>query len=455
MFIGLFSVILIHIFLITKLIFLPYVEFFIYPYLINNGFKPYSEIIDQHFPGLMLLPINFATLGVTSPQEARVLLILTIVVMHFLLYLIARNILGNTKKVLFVNILFLILQPFLEGWILWIDTIQPVFLLSAFFFAYKIIVKENYNLKYIFLFGLSLSLSVLIKQTVLPLFGIFLLYFIVKKINYYLLFFFNIGFLIPILLVFIYIWSINAVSDFFFWNILFNLTTYTKEATKSIIPLDHVIRIGVIYGVGLLFLTKITQKKLKYLLLVFIFGNLIGSITRFEFVHFQPSLPFLILGTVIGVLESWKSNIFRVLLLIYILIMFYWLKTFFFGHISNSVILYDENIYHISEKVQKYVKPKDEIFIFGASPYIYQLTQTIPVGRYFSFQLPWYAPFIESKIIEKIKISDPNIIVSDDSVEVEGFKIKNYLHDLYQYIEKNYQKVDEVGSIKILMKRIP
>ncbi len=56
-------IILIHIFITFKLIFFPYPELFIYPYLTNHGLLPYKQILDQHFPGLMFLPINFNNLG--------------------------------------------------------------------------------------------------------------------------------------------------------------------------------------------------------------------------------------------------------------------------------------------------------------------------------------------------------------------------------------------------------
>ena len=44
-------------------------EFFVYPYLVQNSLKPYTQIIDQHFPGGFFLPINFATLGFTTPDS--------------------------------------------------------------------------------------------------------------------------------------------------------------------------------------------------------------------------------------------------------------------------------------------------------------------------------------------------------------------------------------------------
>src|SRR3989338_3479932 len=70
LFLGL--ILLTHILILSKLIYFPYPELFIYPYLTNHGLKPYSQIIDQHFPGLMFLPLNLDNLGMTTPEIARI-----------------------------------------------------------------------------------------------------------------------------------------------------------------------------------------------------------------------------------------------------------------------------------------------------------------------------------------------------------------------------------------------
>ncbi|MDO8785252.1 MAG: hypothetical protein Q7J12_03455 [Syntrophales bacterium] len=97
---GLLIVILAHIFILTRLMFFPYPELFIYPYLTNHGLKPYSQILDQHFPGLMFFPINLDNLGMNDEIIARGWSIAIIVLTHLLLYFISSKILKNNKKAL-------------------------------------------------------------------------------------------------------------------------------------------------------------------------------------------------------------------------------------------------------------------------------------------------------------------------------------------------------------------
>ncbi|MBI2086444.1 hypothetical protein HYT74_03830 [Candidatus Daviesbacteria bacterium] len=130
-------IILAHIFILSKLIFFPYPELFVYPYLTNKGLLPYSQILDQHFPGLMFLPVNFDNLGMNDEVSARFWLFGIVFLTHVLLFLISKTYLG-AKRALLVNFLYLIWQPFFEGWVLWIDNFLPLFLLPFVSFVVSV-----------------------------------------------------------------------------------------------------------------------------------------------------------------------------------------------------------------------------------------------------------------------------------------------------------------------------
>src|SRR3990167_5182221 len=168
----LFLIIIIHSFVLTKIIFFPYPELFIYPYLTNHGLKPYAQILDQHFPGLMFLPVNFDNLGMTNETIARGWLISIVVITHLLLFLISNHVFKNRYKALLVNILFLVWQPFFEGWILWIDSFLPLILLPCFY----VFIKRKF-----FLTGLLLGISIVFKQVLIPLSVLILLYIFWKE----------------------------------------------------------------------------------------------------------------------------------------------------------------------------------------------------------------------------------------------------------------------------------
>lgn len=126
------TVIVVHIFLLGRLIFFPYPEMFVYSYLTDQGLLPYKQIIDQHFPGLMFFPVNFATLGMSTPQAARLWQFGIVVITQILLFITARRLLNSDKWALVPNVFYLLWQPFFEGYVLWIDNFIPLLLLPAF-----------------------------------------------------------------------------------------------------------------------------------------------------------------------------------------------------------------------------------------------------------------------------------------------------------------------------------
>src|SRR3989304_2280496 len=163
-FIILAAIVGIHIFTLSKLIFFPYPEFFIHPYLTAHGLIPYKQILDQHFPGLMFFPINFATLGMQTAQAAKIWSWGVVALEHFLIFVCARKLFKSDAKALLSNLVFLAWHPFFEGWVFWIDSILPVFLLAAFYF----LISQEKRM-HLFWAGLFLGLASVFKQVVVPL----------------------------------------------------------------------------------------------------------------------------------------------------------------------------------------------------------------------------------------------------------------------------------------------
>src|SRR3989338_11609788 len=79
-----------HLLILSRSVFFPYPELFIYSYLTKQGLLPYKQILDQHFPGVMFFPINLATLGIDTPQEARLLHFAVVAITQVILFIVAR-----------------------------------------------------------------------------------------------------------------------------------------------------------------------------------------------------------------------------------------------------------------------------------------------------------------------------------------------------------------------------
>lgn len=448
-----------HIFILLKLIYFPYPELFVYPYLTNKGLLPYSQILDQHFPGPMFFPINLDNLGMNSPEIARVWSIGTVIIIQILLFFISAKFFKSKTKALLVNTLFLVWQPFFEGWVLWIDSFLPIILLPAFYAlekgnqGSKGSQGSRWN-KWDLICGLLLGMGIVFKQTLLPLSAFLFIYIFwdtrsFKKALYYLF-----GVIIPVSLMIIYMLGIGVFKDFWFWTVTFNLTTYA-EFGRGIAPdWAHFSRALFVFGLPFLILLKIKLREVQ-ILSIFLVGTLIGLSTRFDFVHFQPALPFAILVGVYGL--GWLGGLGRLGRLGFLggygLIAVWWLGIFYKGHVGNTVISFEPSVRELAGKVRSYTKPDEKIFVFGTAPHLYQMSDTLPAGDVFVFPFPWFYKESENRLLEGIRKDRPRIIVSDRTVTIEGINITDFGKDIDQYILQNYQKMDGVGTVDILVRR--
>ncbi len=447
-FLILLLLILLHGFIMTKLIFFPYPEFFVYPYLTNEGLKPYSQIFDQHFPGLMFLPFNLDNLGMNDEFSARWWLIGLIGMTHLLIYFISFRIFNNKWKALIANIFYLLWQPYLEGWMLWIDNFMPLFLLPAFYYSYLSISEKKNSNRNIFFTGFFLSLGILFKQMAIPLTAlVFLLIWFYEK-RFSVIWPFVLGLLPITLLTGAYLLSINVLKDFWYWTVTYNLTTFAAYGRKPAYA-TGLIKIIFIYSI-IFFSYLSSNKKLIICLLVFIIGGLSGDIARFDLVHFQTSLPFLsiLFAEVFFLIRKTKFKIY--FYVFYILVIIFWMLTFYKGHLSDKVYFFDESTKNIINKVRDYTEEKERIFLFGVSPHIYQQSQTLPTGDIFVFQFPWFLMETEDKFLKALQNNPPNLIVADSNMEIEGVKLKDYAKSIDMFIESRYEAFDRSDNVIFL-----
>lgn len=430
------AIILVHIFVLTKLIYFPYPELFIYPYLTNHGLKPYSRILDQHFPGLLFLPVNFNNLGMNTAETARMWSIALVVIIQLMIFFIGSKIFKSRKKALLVNTLYLAWQPFFEGWVLWIDSFLPLLLLPAFYALYK---------KKFFITGVLLGLAVVFKQTIIPLSVFVLAYIFLTKKDLKTILFYLSGLFIPVGLMLIYLMSIGVFRDFWYWTIIFNLTTYAKFGRGAGPTLAHFSRVLLVFGCAFLVIRKIRLPEAQ-ILLIFLTGTLLGLFTRFDFVHFQPALPFALIATVYGLGRFSFAGIYG-------LILVWWLGIFYKGHLGDRIISFDSSTKELAVKIRDYTAPGEKIFVYGAGPHLYQMSGTLPAGDIFVFQFPWFFRVSQDRILAGIIKDRPAIIVSDRTVEVEGDKLTDFTQDIDRYILENYEKIDNVGDTEILRRK--
>lgn len=444
--VGLLAVITLHLFILNILIFFPYQELFTYPHFTNSGLLPYAQIWDQHFPGLLFFPINFASLGMVNEHIALIWAMGIVGFVHIFLFIIGQKIFSSYKKALLINFFFLIWQPFLEGWVLWIDSFLPLFYLPAFYFCLK--TSKSDSLKSYFLAGLFIGFAILFKQVVVPLAVFVGLIFLakrqIKEVVYY-----SIGVLIPVLLMLFYMIGIGVWSDFWYWTVTYNLTVFADYGKKS--PhASGLIRILGIYGMSIF---ALLSKKKEELIWVFVFlaASLTSAYARFDFVHFQPSLPFVAIAVSIAwysLKGKWGMFVKGAYLAGALII----LVNFYKGHIGEKVFFFDPETKTIARKIGDYTEEKERIFIYGSIPHLYQMSNTLPAGDVYVQHYSWFFRVSEDEILQTLIEDMPNLIVADFTVHVDGQNLIEYSPKIYEYIVENYKTKEKVGTTQFMFK---
>ena len=438
----LLAIIISHVYILSKMIFFPYPELFVYPYLTNHGLIPYKNILDQHFPGLMFFPINLDNLGMNTPEAARLWQYGVVILTHILLFIIAKKIFGSVRYALLTNLLYFIWQPFFEGWVLWIDSFMPIFLLPSFYFLHEWRQKKEF--KSVFSAGLFLGLALLFKQAVLPLVLLIGIFIFLKTKKFQHLSIFSIGFLIPCVFLVAYILKLNVWRDFIYWTVTFNLTTFAQMGRKYPEMSLLARSLFVIVPSFILF-------RKNFLLALYIFGSLAFAYARFDLIHFQPVLPFVVLGTTAAFFWIWHSTRTKISIAIYLVGTIVILTKFYQGHLGSKVFFFGEFENKIIKEVQVIADKNDKIFVLGTFPHLYQMADRLPPGNVFVFQFPWFMVKAEDRVLAGIKEELPRVVVRDKNALVDGKNLVSYMPKINKYIENNYEVKKVIEGTEIMV----
>ncbi|EKD62061.1 MAG: hypothetical protein ACD_52C00317G0002 [uncultured bacterium] len=443
-------IIIIHLFVLTRITFFPNSEMFIYPYLTNKGLLPYKQILDQHFPGLLFLPVNFDNLGMRTPQAALLWQMAAVALTHLFVFILSQKVLDKRKFILLPSLLYLIWQPFFEGFIQWLDVFLPLFLISSAYFLLKYIDAPK-KVKYLEISGLVLGLGIIFKQVLIPVVLLVGLYLFIKN-GAKIASIFILSTLLPVLLMLLYLSLIGVLNDFFYWTVTYNLTTFADYGRKWVPSLSHFIRFAFVFGAGLSgwFLGFKTRK--VFLTGLYGVGALSAVYARFDFVHLQPALPFVVILTTYAVTRL-KNRLVVYFGLCYLFVAFIWGVKFYRGNWNGNITFFDDNVYRVASVVRGRIRPGSKIFVYGAPAHLYQMTQTLPAGNVFIFQFPWFMRVSQDRILTGIIVDKPEIIIADRTVSVDSQKLLDYTGGINAYISKYYQTTEVIGNYEILERR--
>ncbi|MCR4324895.1 MAG: glycosyltransferase family 39 protein [Candidatus Curtissbacteria bacterium] len=448
----LFITILFHFVFLTQTRFTLWPEMVVYPYLFNQGFELYTEIINPYTPLLIWGLGSFSQIFGYSPMPFQILTWLIILSIDLLIFRISKNLFKNSSKALLSTAFFAILSiPFYVNG-LWFDLVQTPLVLLAFYNFYKYYAKPS-EIKALVISSIFLAIAIFIKQQAAWLviwFGVIILVKErkhsekLKKISVLILT--PAIFLIAFLLLF---YLQNNLDGFASWSLLFPIFQAPKMPGYVLLP-DHQQLLMLLFLFFIFIPTLFSKIRLITLtaLLLTVFAY-----PRFDYFHLIPSLAILSLsfGELVAIRKS-RANIFLLIGLIFLsAATLRYLKS----NWTQEVRFFEKNITDTAIILSQKTKQQEKIYIQNGPDQLLPLSGRIPTKPW-ADEFPWYLELEgqQEKISASLEKEKPEYVVSKPYDTGSIYQLGAYKPSLIKmYIDANYEFKEKISTDLMLLKR--
>ena len=408
-----------HLFLLVFLQFIAWPEMVLWPYLLDKGLLPYRDIIIVYPPALIILLALLGKIFGITLIGLKLYTWILILLTDLLIFFVTKKITDNVK-VAFISLLFYVLwQPFFEGNAMWFDLVLAPLALLVFYLLWR---REFLGSG--ILFGLAIS----IKQTAFWFFvPIMLTFWLTKELKPNTLVKFVIGSAVLPMACLLYLVQADIFQDFFQWAINFGVFYLPRAPGQVLLPtVKNILAVGVPYGLLLMavfmFIKRKTGKEKSSLLLLLplwaLFGVL-GTYPRWEYFHFQPSLPFLavVSGLVISSLKISLKKKSNFLILLYLILIFFgtvYLQARFYRlNWQKPTRFFETDVLDGARWLKENTKSSEKIYILNSWDHLYALSDTLPAVAPLIHTLSWQLeyPGMQEKYVADLTKNKPRIVV--------------------------------------------
>ncbi len=417
----------------------------IYPFLMEKGFKLYSDIIQPYMPILPYTLLYWFHLSGFSVWSLRIFTILLILISDVLFIKIANNIF-KLKTSLTALLIFIGFQVYFEGNGLWFDLFAtPFMLFSALIF---IRVKTPKFLDIIWI-GILLGTSFIVKQsTAWVILGICCLLVGGRKIKLVGIILFVS--LIPVFLVMV----IFGFVPIYQWALHYPFFEMTKSPGFMVLPSFKQLILIIIFF-SPVFPALSSKNPAVPVLITFFLGSLGFLIPRFAMFHFQPLVPYFVLLLCIAFSEH-SDKLFRLFIGLYIIFSLCLLTKFFLQNTLRPVRFFEPEVYAWAALIKQKIPSSKPIFFYNVIANEILLTGFTPVKPWVD-NFPWYMeiPGIQNRIIDEIEVESTEWVIAAPFKSEGKYVPGSYKPaEIDVYLHQKYIKVDNISPELEFWKRI-
>lgn len=450
---------LVHLLLLINTQFTLWPEMVVYPYLLNNNFLLYQDIINPYPPLLTWFLALFAKIFGYLPPSYQVLTWVIILIIDLSIYIISQKVFKNKLFALSSVAFFTLLStPFgVNGF--WFDLVQTPLILWALYFFHKFLnskagsaIKVNFFVSF-----LLLTIAFFIKQQV---FWVALLFLTLAfaKYKFKIPRFFSIHYTISlpffVLLTsqMFYFYKQGNLDNFLFW--VFYFPTFLASTMPGYVLLPSAKQMLVVLALFVLFVPTMVRKS-QILFLATPAVLILFAYPRFDYFHMIPALAVISLAAGFNFKNFFKIDRSIYLFLIPSILI---LSTFAIRHLVFSwhkeTRFFEREIYQTSKVVELLTDKNERIYVQNGPDQIFPLVNRLPIKPW-ADEFPWYleVPNLQERVIGSLEKDKPMYIISQPYLRGKKYELGSYRpDDIANYIDNNYEnfaKIDNDLYIKI------
>lgn len=424
----------------------------VYPYLINNGFLLYRDIINPYPPVLTGFLSIFAKLFGYLPLPYEILTWTVAIIIDLSIFAIVSKISKNYYHAFFALVFFIILSiPFgING--LWFDLIQTPFVIFSIYYFYSYSKSQKVSdLKKSFYL---VTLAFFIKQQVLWLALFYLALLLVQNMNKLQRLIKNL--LLPAaffcLLVFVHIalfYKQGTLNDFIFWAIyqpLFKGSSLPGYVLFPTLKQLFILALPFLLAANL----TIFAKERKSILFILALPLALFAYPRFDYFHLIPYLA--IVSVLFGIyLKSFKFfSIKQLLLPITTLILLTVFTIHYFeANWHQPIRFFEQDILSAASFIRDVTSKDSVIYIQNGPDQLLPLAGKLPLKPW-ATQFPWYLEMgnLQARTVSAIKSQNPQFVIYKPYSMGGKYDLGSYRPaEIASYLDKNYINIIKLNDI--------
>ena len=456
---GLVAILLIHLILLVNTKFTLWPEMVVYPYLLNNGFLLYKDIINPYPPLFTSFLAIFARIFGYNPLPYQILTWSLILAIDITIFFVAKKIFkdSNMSKVSTAFFVFFSIPFGVNG--LWYDLVQTPLILLSLLYIHRFLNKPNPRFAFYSFFFLTIAFFV--KQQIVLLIVWFLAVLIIKfgkKIIKFLkeIPYFIVPFLFLLIFLLVVFWQKQTAPDFVFWTLYFPFFQASKMPGYILLPTMR--QLVVVIALFALFIPAVRKKKLETLLFVSTaFVLILLAYPRFDYFHLIPSLSVLSIVVAKNLKELYKSTFPVKTIFTFSLII---LSAFSVRYLSNNwtkeVRFFEEDIFQAAHILKQETRPLQPIYIQNGPDQLLPLSQRLP-PKPWADEFPWYLEKsnLQEKIIQVMESDLPEFIVVKPYEMGDYFEIGSYRPaKIADFLDQHYRNFLQISDTLWLKEKI-